>query len=139
MPIQDLARADVVTASPETAAVEVARTMERERVGSVVVVDGDEPVGIVTDRDLAVEVVAAEADPRTVTASDVMAGDLFTVPAEAGIFEVLEEMREAGVRRVPVVDGGEIAGIVTLDDFVVLIASELDDVSGVVQSEAPPY
>ena len=137
MTITDMARQDVVTIAPDTSAAEISRTLAEENVGSVVVVDGDEPVGIVTDRDLALQAVGADA--TTITASDIMAEELFTVETDERIYDVLEQMRDAGVRRVPVVEDGELVGIVTLDDFLVLLSSELEHVSGVIQSGIPEY
>lgn len=140
MAIKDMARQDVVTVTPGTSAVAVGRTMVDENVGSVVVVEDGEPAGIVTDRDLAAKVVAEDADPAAHTAADLMVEDLFTVPETEGIYDVLEAMKDAGVRRVPLIDGdGGLTGIVTLDDFLVLLSSEFENVSGVVQSESPPY
>lgn len=139
MPIEEMARTDVVTASPDTTAETLAGMMDEDSVGSVVIVGDGGPLGIVTDRDIALEVAAAGADPTAVTATDVMHEDLFTVEAEEGIYDVLEEMRAVGVRRVPVVDDGGLVGIVTLDDLVVLLASEFDNVADVIQAGAPPY
>lgn len=140
MTIKDMARQDVVTVTPGASAVEVGRTMVDENVGSVVVVENGEPAGIITDRDLAAKVVAEDADPAGHTAADLMVEDLFTVPETEGIYDVLDAMNDAGVRRVPLVDdAGAVVGIVTLDDFLVLLGSELENVSGVLQAESPPY
>lgn len=139
MTVADMARTEVVTVAPETTAVEISRTLEAENVGSVVVVDSREPVGIVTDRDLALDVVDEDSDPTAVTATEIMESDLFTIQRDALIYDALEEMRDAGVRRVPVLDGDELVGIVTLDDFLVLLASEFDHASSVVQSGTPEY
>lgn len=140
MTVKEMAREEVVTVPPGESTQTIARTMEEAGVGSVVVVEGDHPVGVVTDRDLAIQVVGDAADATERTASDVMVEDLFTVNETEGIYDVLERMREVGVRRVPLVDDdGAITGIVTLDDFLVLLASEFDNVSGVVQTESPPY
>jgi CBS domain-containing protein len=139
MTVRDLMREDVVTATPGTAVTEVAERARAENVGSVVVVDGDEPVGIVTDRDIALRVVADGADPTSTTASDVMTADPTTVDIEAGVMELSREMCGAGVRRMPVVDGGELVGIVTLDDLDRLLVGELGNLAGVVAGESPPY
>ena len=139
MTVGDLAREDVVTVTPDTTAVDIAATLADENVGSVIVVEGSDPVGIVTDRDLAVSVIAEGADASTLTASDVMSGDLFTVEPTEGVFDVLAEMCDASVRRVPVVGADGLVGIVTLDDFLVLLATELGNLAGVVEAESPPY
>lgn len=139
MTIKDMARTDVVTADPETTTREISKTLKRENVGSVVITEGNEPVGIVTDRDLALEVIGEGKDSVTITAADVMTEDLFTVETDESIYDVLEGMRERGVRRVPVVEEGNLAGIVTLDDFLVLLTSELENVAGVVRAGIPEY
>lgn len=140
MAISDLARREVVTVGPEAAVPDVAELMEDESVGSVVVVEGDEPVGMVTDRDLAIEVVSHGRDPTGLVAADVMTADPFTVRLSDGIYDVLERTSEEGVRRIPVVDDdGRLAGIVTLDDVIVLLTGELEFVSAVVQAGSPPY
>jgi CBS domain-containing protein len=139
MTIADMARENVVTVEPDTDAAEISRILEEENVGSVIVIEEREPVGIVTDRDLALDVVGEQRDSTAVTAEEIMTTDLFTVGTDDIIYDVLERMDEAGVRRVPVLEDGELAGIVTLDDFLVLLASEFDHVSGVVQSGVPEY
>lgn len=139
MTVSDMARTDIVTADPETTTREISRMLERENVGSVVITEGETPVGIVTDRDLALEVIGEGKDSATITAAEVMSTDLFTVESDEGLYDVLAGMREHGVRRVPVTEDGELAGIVTLDDFLVLLTSELEMVSGVVQTGINGY
>ena len=131
MAISELARTDVVTVPPDADATAVASLMDESSVGSVVVV---------TDRDLAIAVVSRGADPAATLASDVMSGEPFTVHEDASIYDALSATSDAGVRRVPVVDDdGALAGIVTFDDFLVLLASELGSLSAIVQAESPPY
>jgi CBS domain-containing protein len=137
---------EVVTASPDDTVKDIAETMEEENVGSVVVVDSGEPVGIVTDRDVAVRVVARGEDPETTSASDVMSEDLVVVNSHDGISDLIDTLDAAGVRRMPVVEDGEISGIVTLDDIAVLLAVELEGISdemtslsNVIRSGSPPY
>lgn len=140
MTIKDMAREDVVTVSPGETAKNIALTMQEETVGSVVVVEDGEPTGIVTDRDLAVQVVGENADAAGITAAELMTGDLFTVTENAGLYDVLSRMADVGVRRVPIVDHeGKITGIVTLDDFVVLLSSEFEHAADIIQDESPPY
>jgi CBS domain-containing protein len=83
-------------------------------------------VGIVTDRDLAVQVMAAERDPLTTTARDIMGPELVTAGERNDVHETAELMRFKGVRRIPVVDeDGGLLGIVTLDDLLAVIGDEL--------------
>ncbi|WP_225334099.1 CBS domain-containing protein [Halomicrobium urmianum] len=138
--IRSIVRENVVTAAPDAPVSDVATLMDEEDVGSVIVVEDDRPVGIVTDRDVAVKVVARREDPADVTAEDVMTGDVVTVPLDAGIFEVIRTMQDESVRRIPAVDeDGRLAGIVAFDDFVVLLGRELDQLGDVVEAEIPPY
>lgn len=140
MPVKDVARTGVVTAGTGQSAGNLATLMAEENVGSVIIERDDEPVGIVTDRDLVVEVFGPRKTPSEVTASDIMTETLATVQAEDGVFEVTEAMHENSVRRMPVVDDdGKIAGIVTMDDLLVLFTDELANLAGVVQAESPDY
>ncbi|SDK01542.1 CBS domain-containing protein [Halovenus aranensis] len=139
MTIKEMARTDVVTADPETTTRKISALLEEKNVGSVIVTEDETPVGIVTDRDLALDVIGEGKNSATIAAADVMTEDLFTVETDESIYDVLEGMRERGVRRVPVVEDGDLAGIVTLDDFIVLLTSELENVSGVVQAGISDY
>lgn len=140
MTVKDLAREEVVTVAPDASARDVALTMGDADVGSVVVVEDGRPAGILTDRDLAMEVVGENADAAELPAAELMTADVATTHEDASIYDALATMHEVGVRRLPLVDdGGALTGIVTLDDVVVLLGSELENVSGVVQSESPPY
>lgn len=141
MSLKDIARPreELVTAEPSASARELATLMGDRTVGSVVVAEDDEPVGIVTDRDLAMMVVRNGEDPGAVTADDCMTADPFTVDVNAGVADLCRTMREHSVRRVPVTEEGKLAGIVTADDLLVLIDSEMSDISEVIRAEMPPY
>ena len=138
--VKTIVRENVVSAPPDAPIADVARMMDDEKVGSVVIVEEDRPQGIVTDRDVAIGVVARDRDPETVTAADVMHEDLVTVDADAEMYDVMRTMNESKVRRLPAVDSdGRLAGIVTFDDFVALLGRELKLLGEVAESEAPPY
>lgn len=128
----EICNREVIIAYPETSLGEAARLMREHHVGSlIVVVDrGKErvPVGILTDRDIVVAVVAKELDARKLSVGDVMSPGVFAVREQDGLAEVLRAMREHGVRRVPVVaESGALAGILTIDDLLELVAEELGD------------
>jgi CBS domain-containing protein len=130
MRLGDICTRNVVHCSRKTTALELAQLMRSSHVGDVVVADEPDgervPVGIVTDRDLVVQVMAAEADPAAVTAGELMGRELVTAGEENTVHETAELMRLKGVRRVPVVDEhGALAGIVTLDDLLEVIGEEL--------------
>lgn len=139
MPIEDLARTDVVTVSPDTPIADVAETMAEEHVGSVVITDEEDLVGIVTDRDLTVRVLAEEADEAGLTAEDVMTEELCTIARDAGFYKATELMSENGIRRLPVCDGGDLVGIVTFDDLTELLSDEQRQMSDVIQAQRPEY
>ena len=140
MPVENLARSDVVTAAPDNPVQDLAATMAEESIGSVVIVEDDQPVGIVTDRDLAIEVIASGTNPDGLSAADVMSTDLCTIERNAGFYEATELMSEHGVRRLPVVDSaGDLSGIITVDDLNELLADEHQQLAAVVRAQRPPY
>jgi CBS domain-containing protein len=140
MPIGELAIREVVVATRETSVLDAAKLMRQYHVGDVVVTDQTGgrcvPVGIVTDRDIVIEVLAQELDAASLSVGDLLTGALTTVDEEEGISQTIELMRARGVRRLPVVDSeGELAGIVSVDDLVELLAKELNDVSKLISRE----
>lgn len=139
MPIDDLARSDVVTADPDTSISALATSMEEEDVGSVVITEGDSPVGIVTDRDLTLRVLGAGNDPDELTAEDVMTQDLCTIDRAAGFYEATTLMSENGIRRLPVCDGDDLVGIITADDLTELLADEEQQLVEVIRAQRPEY
>ncbi len=139
MTVDELARTDSIAATRQAPIAQVSALMRDENVGSVVIVDDDEPVGIVTDRDVTIEVTAEGKDPADVTAEDVMTPDPVVVDGDAGLMELTHIMADNGVRRVPVVDNGKLDGIITLDDVDQLLSDERQNLAKVVEAESPPY
>lgn len=130
---------DVVVARRDTSLADAAKLMRERHVGCIVVVDTNDaskPVGILTDRDIVVEVVAAELDPRSVTVGEIMSTPVVTVRAGDDALDTLKAMRIRGVRRVPVVDdAGALAGLASLDDLLEIAGETLNDVVGAIVSE----
>ncbi len=127
---------DVVTVGPEATCLEIADEMDRSCVGSVVVTDSeDAPLGIVTDRDLTERVVAADRDPKKTTAADVMSADPVTASPDDLVSDLLAQMRSKQIRRLPLVEDGRVVGIVTLDDVVMQLSSEIFQLSEAVWVE----
>jgi CBS domain-containing protein len=140
MPIQDLVRSEVVTADPDTSVVDLATTMDDENVGSVVITEGEQPVGIVTDRDLTIRVLGEGRDPDALTASDVMSEGLETADSETGFYEATETMADNGIRRLPVTDADDaLVGIITADDLTELLAEEQQHLGAILEAQRPPY
>jgi len=131
MRIKEICSRVVVVAEPHTDLREAARMMRDHHVGALVVVEKREgttrPVGIVTDRDIVVEVVAATGvSPESLTVRDVMSSDLVLARETDGVFEAVERMQDSGTRRLPVVTAdGALVGILTLDDVLRMIAGEM--------------
>jgi CBS domain-containing protein len=139
MTVKSIAREEVVTIAAGASVEEVVETMRKKNVGSVVVMDGDAPVGIVTDRDVAINALGADIDPGTMAVEDVMSGDLVAVESEVGMLDLLSLMGEEGIRRVPVVEDDQLVGIVTLDDILVLLSMELQSIANIIRATSPPY
>ena len=136
----EICNREVVITEPNMGVVQAAQLMRQYHVGSLVVCTGDgatrKPVGILTDRDLTVGVLAKEVDPSTLTVGDVMPPELYTVREEDSVADVLRILRERGVRRLPVVDrDGALVGIVTLDDLLDIAAEQLSDIAASIRRE----
>ncbi len=132
MTLKSICNREVVIAQKNDTLVEVAKLMREYQVGSIVIVEERNglryPVGIVTDRDLVIELIAKEVDINSVTLGDVMYRDIILGKENDDINETIKIMRQRGIRRLPVVDDrGVLVGIVTMDDLIDLIAEELKD------------
>lgn len=140
MAIGEICNREVVVVREDASVAEAARLMRKYHVGDLVVVresrGKNKPVGIVTDRDLVVEVMAARLDPATLSVGEIMGRDLAKVKESTGVSEVIRFMRDMGVRRMPVVDGkGALVGLVTLDDLLELLSEELAELARLTQLE----
>ncbi|MBS0496683.1 MAG: CBS domain-containing protein [Gammaproteobacteria bacterium] len=140
MPVGEICNREVIVIQRDATVVEAAKLMRQYHVGAVIVVekrDGRQvPVGVVTDRDLVVEVVATELDENVITVGDIMAQEVFTIKESTASYEAIELMRRKTARRLPVVDEtGELVGILTLDDALQLLSEELLDLAKLVRYE----
>lgn len=133
---------DVVFADRGMMLGEAARMMRVHHVGSLVVVDECAPtlhivVGIITDRDIATAVVAADRDPHAFRVGDVMSADPVTARESDSVPDLLAAMRRKRVRRVPVVGPqGELLGIVAIDDLLTLLATQIQALATQIQALA---
>ncbi|KTG13377.1 CBS domain-containing protein [Haloferax profundi] len=138
MPVKTIA-VEAVTATKETTVKELAQTMLDEELGDLVIVDAGRPIGIVTDRDIALA-VAQYDDVTDLTAGDVMTEDPVTIHEDATAVDLPAAMADGRVRRIPVVgDDGELVGIATLDDVVATAGEMLKDVATVIESQSREY
>ena len=139
--IGEICNRDVVVATREMTVTAAAQLMRHHHVGTIVIceqLNGGRrvPMGIVTDRDIIVEVVAPELRAGTITVGDIMAGELVTVRESEGVLQALEIMRYKGVRRLPVVaEDGQLTGLIAIDDILEVLAEELTDISKAMVSE----
>lgn len=140
MAVGEICNREVVVTEKGASVVEAARLMRAHHVGDLVVVEEKGgarlPVGIVTDRDIVVEVVSAGVNPDALKVGDIMGAEVATVREGEGLFEALRYMRDKGVRRMPVVDGtGVLVGILTMDDVLALLAEEMTELAKLVSHE----
>ena len=136
MKISNLFVKEVITATPHDSLADVAKLMERHNVGAIVVVEQDRPVGIVTDRDIAIAACARNVSPDE-HVQEVMTCPVSTMNQNEGIYNATQHMMELGARRLPVVDSvGRLVGLVTLDDLLLLLSRELHHMIGGIRAEA---
>lgn len=118
--VRDVMTTDPVTVEPQTSVTAVARMMREENIGAVLVTEGDQLRGLVSDRDLVVRAVAEGGDPGRTTVANACSEDLVTVGPDDDLALAVHVMREHSVRRVPVVDEGHHAvGIVAIGDLAI--------------------
>lgn len=116
--VKDVMRTEIVSVSPNDSVEKAARLMKENNIGSIVIVSDSKPVGIVTERDLVCRALASESsDPRMMPISKIMTRDLVTISPDDSLTDAAEKMRQYGIRRLIVVSGGKIVGIVTSKDL----------------------
>lgn len=138
--VRDVAVHAPVTALPTESITDCAKRMHSEHVGCVIVVEtndgGEFPVGMLTDRDIAIEVVAFGLDPNALTAGDVMSEKPAVVEEDDDLLDVLARMRERGARRLPVTrPDGALTGVIALDNVLEALAEQLDGMIGVLKAQ----
>ena len=139
--IGEVCERDVVVGTPDLTVAAAAKLMRHKHVGCVVIVDSmtgglGVPRGIVTDRDIVVEVTATDLDPNTITVGDIMPREIVTVRADQDVAAAMQLMRLKGVRRLPVVtEGGRLIGLVAFDDLLEVMTGQLCDLTKTVIRE----
>jgi CBS domain-containing protein len=136
MSLERIYKTDVVIVSSDASVLDVARLMRTHHTGSIVVVENHCPIGIITDRDIVIKLVAADLDSKRISASDVMSAPPALVNVNYDPLDVTRIMRARGIRRLPVVDEHRhLLGIVTLDDMLRLLGTEIANLAEAVQLE----
>jgi CBS domain-containing protein len=142
MNVEQICSRSAITVRRTEEIVVAARLMREKHVGYLVVVEPDftgatqRPVGVLTDRDIVIGVVAQDVNPRSLKVDDVMTRNPIVVSVGDTVAAALHEMRRVGVRRVPVVgSSGELAGVLSLDEILDSLSSELQSLAGAVRNE----
>jgi CBS domain-containing protein len=128
--LKDIVNQKLITAEPDAKVSEVAKLMADEDVGCVLILDNDKPRGLITDRDIVTRCLAKNIDVDDCTVENVMTESLATVKETDGIFDCIETMKEAEVRRIPVVDeNGKVTGIISFGDLLAVLSKELSELT----------
>jgi len=140
MKVGEICTRIVTFATKDMPLVDAAKLMRQHHVGSLIVVEeqkgGRVPVGMLTDRDIVVEVLAPGLDYKNLSVGEIMSSRLITARDSDDMLGVLRVMRQKGIRRMPVVtESGTLAGIVTLDDLLEILAEEMDDLVDAIAGE----
>jgi signal-transduction protein with cAMP-binding, CBS, and nucleotidyltransferase domain len=136
MALSELVTRKLVTASPKDPLKKVAKLMEKQNVGAVVVAQDNRPIGIVTDRDLALAVCVRGKSPDE-HVQEVMTCPVSTINKDEGVYAATQQLMEQAVRRLPVVDeNGDAIGLVSLDDLLLLLSRELQNMAEGIKVEA---
>ncbi len=138
MSLRNLLEMDLISCSPKESIKHVAEIMKKNGIGAVVVTENQKPIGIVTDRDIALRCVAEGLSCENTTVGKIMTLGVETVSIDEGIFDVIQVMKENEIRRVPVVDEeGFAVGLLSFGDVYQLIGQELNDLLAPTAPEQP--
>lgn len=138
MTVYDCCQKNVVNVTPETTVNFVTGLMKEKNIGCVVVTEKDRLVGIITDRDIAIRRAPCAEDAYQKSIETFMTRDVITVRGNAGIVEDIQEMKAAGVRRMPFIDEkGQLIALLTVDDIIRLLAREMADIARIIGKEGP--
>lgn len=134
MKIRDIIKTSVITLTKEATVLEAAQIMREQHVGSIIIVDQtkdqSKPIGIVTDRDIVVQLIAKQVPLESIEVQDIMASNLILSNEEEDVYSVIRKMRTHGVKRIPVINGeGYLKGIVSFEDLFLELSRELTDLA----------
>lgn len=128
-------RPRLVALSPDTPVLDAVRAIESNQIGAVIVQRKGRVAGIVTDRDLAVRVIGRGLNPETTKLSEVMTTPVWTLSVEESQTEAVRVMKKRNIRRIPLLEDGRLAGLVTLDDLLLDEAAPLDELAAVIEAQ----
>ena len=140
MLLKELCTPDVISCAPDRSVLHAARLMRQHHVGDIIVVEDPEtdqsPIGVVTDRDIVIEVLGKELDPARVPLRQIMRTPVVIASMSEDVSQAVERMKFHGVRRIPVVDeNSKLIGILCLDDLLKRLAADAATLAEVVARE----
>ena len=115
--VKDIMTKNVVTTRVNASAREAVKTMESQNIGSIVVMERDRPVGIITERDIVVRIASPSVDPRNMKVQDIMTSPLVTIKSDASVEEAVALMGKRKIKKIVVMEEGKIAGMLTYTDI----------------------
>lgn len=136
MDIYNICTKDVVVVDRHVGISEATSLMRARHVGDLVIVEGEAPIGILTDRDIIIKALAKNVNIEQIVVGDIMSYELVTVNKNDSIMKVIDVMSHEGVRRAPIIDNsGKLVGVISLDDIIELLASALSKASDIIKRE----
>lgn len=138
MTLGKICRREVITITKIATILAAANLMKRYNIGDLIVVDEytNAPLGILTDRDIVIEIIADKLDPMSVTVGDIMNTDLLLLKDYEDRQTALEMMSAKGVRRAPIInDNNSVVGIITIDDLIIMISEEVNSISKIIRKQ----
>jgi len=138
MLVRDIMRKEVMTAKPDATVKEAAAAMSRLHIGSLVVVAEEKIVGIVTERNV-LTAIASGKDPELTTVEEVMAKNVITIKPDEKIDTAVALMAEHKIKKLPVVDGGKLVGIITASDIIVVEPKLIESIANLLSIKLPGY
>lgn len=138
IPVKEVMTREVCTSSKDVSLLNASRKMIKYGVGSIIVVENHSTLGVVTERDILTKVVARNKVPNKVKLEEIMSSPTITLGPNTSIREASEIMQKKGIRRLPVVENGELVGIIT-DNDILSVSFDLNELSGLLSREEPLY
>ncbi len=117
MPVKEIMSVNVVTMPPDATVLEIAKSMTKIDIGSIVIVKAERAIGIITETDIVTRVIAKQKDPKTTKAKEVMSSPLIHITPDTALTEAMRVMTRAGIRRVAILKNDSLAGIITSRDI----------------------
>jgi len=134
MLVKDVMTKEVITAEPEISVQDAAKAMDKNRIGSIVLVSKEKLVGILTERDIVIKLVMEDLSASETQVSDVMTTDPVLIEEDADVDDAIDAMNENKVKRLPVVSGSQLVGIITVSDICALQPKAVEKITELISS-----